>query len=275
MDAIRLGEGLAGEAAREKRPLCLNTIPPEYLVIGSALGEALPRTILALPLLHDNRLVGVMELGSFDEFSDLELDFLNQSAEVLAIAINVNQTRQKVNELLQQSQSQEEELRVQQEELQQTNEELEERAQLLEQQRQQIQSKNRELEAAGSEIMLKAREMEQISTYKSEFLANMSHELRTPLNSLMILSGHLKENKEGNLTPKQVEYAATIKSAGNELLNLINDILDLSKIEAGRLDFIFEDIILLSVVRPDYGYIQTGCRSEGTEVHDRNRGGDD
>ena len=242
-DTIRLGEGLAGEAAREKRPLSLNSVPPDYLVIGSALGEAVPRTVLAVPLLQENRLVAVLELASFDAFSELELNFLNQAAEVLAIAISVNRTRQRINELLQQSQSQEEELRVQQEELQQTNEELEERAQLLEQQREQIKSKNREIEAASSDIMLKAKELEQISAYKSEFLANMSHELRTPLNSLMILSGHLKENREGNLTPKQVEYAATIKSAGNELLNLINDILDLSKIESGRLDFVYRDAL--------------------------------
>ena len=143
-DTIRLGEGLVGEAGREKRPLCLNNIPPDYLVIGSALGEAVPRMVLALPLLHDNRLIGVMELGSFNEFSEQELDFLNQSAEVLAITISINQTRQRVNELLQQSRSQEEELRIQQEELQQTNEELEERSQLLEEQRRQIQAKHRD-----------------------------------------------------------------------------------------------------------------------------------
>ena len=238
---ISPGEGLAGEAAREKRTMVLRDIPPGYLDIGSALGQAAPSAVAAIPLVQAERLVGVMELATFSEFSDTHIDFLNQSAEVLAVAISINIAREKVDELLVQSQAQEEELRVQQEELQQSNEELEERANLLEQQREQIQAKNREMEVAAGEIARKAKEVEQISTYKSEFLANMSHELRTPLNSLMILSGHLEENREGNLTGKQVEYASTIRSAGQELLTLINDILDLSKIEAGRLEFHYED----------------------------------
>jgi CheY-like chemotaxis protein/CHASE3 domain sensor protein len=247
-ETILIGEGIAGEAAREKKLIALEEVPPGYITVKSALGETAPRSVVALPLLHDDALVGVMELGSLKPFEPHQLDLLTQAAEVIAVAIAVNLGRQRVTELLLQSQSQEEELRVQQEELQQSNEELEERAQLLEQQREQIQVKNREMEEAGLEIVRKAKEVEQVSSYKSEFLANMSHELRTPLNSLMILSGHLQENREGNLSPKQVEYAATIKSAGTELLNLINDILDLSKIESGRLEFVYEEASLAELV---------------------------
>lgn len=243
-ERIALGEGLAGQAALEKKMICLNSAPPDYLPIGSALGEAEPINIVVLPLLHNGAVAGILEFGSFRIFSDNELAFLNQSMEGIAIALGVNKSRQQVNELLEMTQAQTEELRVQQEELQQSNEELEERAQTLEQQREQIRAKNREVEEASREVQRKADELERVSTYKSEFLSNMSHELRTPLNSLMILSSLLKDNREGNLTDKQVEFATTINGAGRDLLTLINDILDLSKIESGHLEFFYEDLTI-------------------------------
>jgi signal transduction histidine kinase/CheY-like chemotaxis protein len=223
---IRLGQGLIGQAALEGRMITLREVPRNDLAIESALASGTPGTLTALPFTHDGKLIGALELAAFQPFSATSLAFLRQAAEAMAVGFQVNLSRQRVNELLSQSQTQEEELRVQQEELQQSNEELEERAQLLEQQREQIRTKN--------------REVERVSAYKSEFLANMSHELRTPLNSLMILSGILQDNKDGNLTHKQVEYAATIHSAGKDLLELINDILDLAKIEAGRLEYNLE-----------------------------------
>ena len=236
---FRLGEGVIGQAAREQKIICLDNVPPGYLPIGSALGTSIPNVLIAIPLLHGNRLVGVIEIGTFHNFSANELKFLEIARETIAIAIDANLAHQRTAELLEQTEQQTEELRVQQEELQQSNEELEERAQMLEQQRESIRLKSHEIEAASQILRDKVEELDRVSTYKSEFLANMSHELRTPLNSLMILSSLLKQNKEGNLTDKQVSFAATINSAGTDLLNLINDILDLSKVEAGQMQFNF------------------------------------
>ncbi|MDD2732989.1 MAG: response regulator [Desulfuromonadaceae bacterium] len=239
-----LGEGIAGQAALEQKMICLDTVPPDYLRISSGLGESKPAHSVALPLVHNGILTGLLEIASFTPFSEDDQEFLHRIMEPLAAALSITKSRQRVNELLEQSQSQAEEMRVQQEELQQTNEELEERAQLLEQQREEIRAKNRVALETGIELQRKADELQRVSTYKSEFLANMSHELRTPLNSLMILSSLLKDNREGNLTAKQVEFAATINGAGRDLLHLINDILDLSKIESGHMEFHYEELVI-------------------------------
>ncbi|EIJ43400.1 signal transduction histidine kinase [Beggiatoa alba B18LD] len=259
---FEFGESIVGQVALEREPIILTEVPEDYMSIQSGLGKSVPRAIILYPLIYEDVLKGVVELGSFKPFTDAQLEFLKQVTPAIAISINTAQSRLVMQNLLQESQrqadvlqqqteelqTQSEELQTQQEELRQANEELENRTRELELQKEAIHQQNLSLEKSQEAIELKARELEQASRYKSEFLANMSHELRTPLNSMLILSQLLASNKESNLTEKQVEYAQTIRSAGADLLTLINDILDLSKVEAGKLEIHSEEIILTDLI---------------------------
>ena len=244
-----MGDGLIGQVAVEKERILLSNVPKEYIRINSGLGSAAPKAVIILPVLFEGQLKAVIELASMDNFSQTHLDFLEGLTESIGIVLNTIESNSRTEELLVQSQSLASELKSQQEVLKNTNEELEEKAILLANQKEEVELKNQEVEVARKALEEKADQLTLTSKYKSEFLANMSHELRTPLNSLQILANELISNRDGNLSEKQIEYAKTINSCGDDLIQLINDILDLSKIESGYISVDYNPISFSEIVR--------------------------
>lgn len=293
LNRFALGEGLVGQTALEKIRIIVTSLPADYVPVQSGLGQSTPQAVILTPLIHNHQVRGVLELGALTAVTDDALHFLDLVAENIAIALHTCQAREHTQLLLAQTREQAEllqrqqaelkqsntdlaeqtralkaseaRLQLQQEELRQTNEELQEQAQLLEEQKEDIQKKNLELEMARTLIEEKARDLEITGKYKSEFLANMSHELRTPLNSILLLAKMIGDNRDGNLNERQVEFARTIHASGTDLLTLINDVLDLSKIEAGRMDFYFEEVPLSGLVRDLVRSFEVLAQEKGLE----------
>jgi signal transduction histidine kinase/DNA-binding response OmpR family regulator len=286
-EKLMFGETLLGQAAQQKKLMHLKNIPDDFIKIKTATGNAVPRNVLVIPLVHDGTTEGVMEIGTLDAFEPQVLSFISQVTPAIAIALQTSRNRQKLQELFEQTQAQaeelqaqhseleninaeleaqteklqasEEELKVQQEELMQANQEMEERSRLLEERNQMIVEQN-------LQIQQKAEELAQSTRYKSEFLANMSHELRTPLNSVLLLSRLLAENNDKNLNSDQVEYAKVIQGSGQALLSLIDEILDLSKIEAGKMELEYHPVLLQEIVNDMSSLFQPMAKEKRLEL---------
>ncbi len=253
-----MGEGLVGQAARERKSILVTDVPEDYVRISSSLGEARPLNIVVVPITFEGEIKGVLELASFQRFGAIQIAFLEQLVESLGIVVATIEATMKTDELLRKSQSMAEELQAKQDELQKTNEALEEKARQLTAQKTEVERKNRDVEVAKQELEEKAEQLALTSRYKSQFLANMSHELRTPLNSLLILSQQLEANREKNLSAKQIEYASTIRQSGADLLALINEILDLAKIESGTMSVDISTVSLADIcdfVQRSFGHV--------------------
>ncbi|HKN98681.1 MAG TPA: HAMP domain-containing protein [Pseudonocardiaceae bacterium] len=260
---FRLGESLVGQSAKEKKTIQINSAPPDYIRISSGLGSAPPADVIVLPLLFEGSVLGVIELATVTPFTAVHRDLLEQLKETIGVTVNTILASSRTDALLAESQRLAQELgegsaklQAQQKQLQMSNRELAEKAAQLAKQNSDIELKNKEIEQGRQELEERAKQLSLASKYKSEFMANMSHELRTPLNSLLILAKLLADNLEGNLTDKQVEFASTIHAAGSDLLQLIDDILDLAKVEAGHVQLEQTTVSVADVV----GYVESLCR---------------